>query len=99
MSVSDQALSHSLVARTTLCLGKNKLARLQSRETNLPSALNARREEYYTSSLDGGRDDGGSAVLPSPALDSPTDVPRQLRDKSNLLPAHPLPNTFQYVQV
>ena len=64
-----QALSHRLVARTTLCLGGHELARVQSRGTNLPSALNARRKEYYTSSIDGGRDDGGSAVLPSPALD------------------------------
>jgi hypothetical protein len=60
-----QALSHRLDARTTLRLGGGELGRVQNRANNSPSALNAHREEYYTLSPDGGRDDGGSAVLPS----------------------------------
>jgi hypothetical protein len=60
-----QALSHSLGARTTRSLGGCELGRVQDRANNSPSALNARRKEYYTLSPDRGRDDGGSAVLPS----------------------------------
>jgi hypothetical protein len=43
-----QALSHRLEARTTRSLGGCKLGRVQDRANNSPSALNARRKEYYT---------------------------------------------------
>jgi hypothetical protein len=43
-----QALSHKLEARTTRSLGGRKLGRVQDRANNSPSALNARRKEYYT---------------------------------------------------
>ena len=46
-------------------------------------------EEYYTLSPDGGRDDGGSAVLPSQLW-----IRRKRQDKNelNLLPTLLLPN-------